>query len=324
MLKSGISIREAREAVKPGMLARAILIVSLAMTAIAAHAADPHVLILREDGPIARQTADFLLADLARQGGVGRSARQFDIAEQESASAAMRGLRAGDDAIVVAIGPRALRPASLVAAGRPIVATLVSLAALEDFGPGVERIRAIVLDQPVPRLLNLVQAALPAARRLGVLAGPSSMMPLRALVRHAQDRGLTVSADVMTASTEVVAALERLVPRMDLLLALPDPLVHNRNTVQPLLLTTYRAGIPVVTYSESYLQAGAAVALFSTPKQIALQTAEAIQQHPEKGMPPTIQTPRYFTVGVNTAVARSLGLSLPPVSELQERLSSLE
>ena len=37
---------------------------------------------------------------------------------------------------------------------------------------------------------------------------------------------------------------------------------------QPLLLTTYRAGVPIVAYSESYLQAGAVVALYSTPPQI--------------------------------------------------------
>ncbi|MDP2809643.1 MAG: ABC transporter substrate binding protein [Rhodocyclaceae bacterium] len=306
------------------MLERAILIVSLLMTAIAAMAADSHVLILREEGPIARQTAEFLMADLARQGAVGRSIRQFEIGDQESASVVMRGLRVGEDAVVVAIGPRALRPALQVAGGRPVLAILVSLAVLEDFGPGADRIRAIVLDQPMPRLLNLVQAALPSARRLGVLAGPASMVSLRILVRHAQDRGLTVAADVMTTSGEVVAALERLVPRMELLLALPDPLVHNRNTVQPLLLTTYRADIPVVTYSESYLHAGAAVALFSTPKQVALQAAEAILQYPEKGLPLPIQTPRYFTVGVNTAVVRSLGLSLPTAAELQERLGSLE
>lgn len=298
--------------------------VIIGLFASSAMAADAHVLILREEGSIARQTADFLVAELVHQGAAGRAVRQFDLADQETTSVVMRGLRPGEDAVVVAIGPRALRPALQAAAGRPIVAALVSLAALEDFGPGIDRIRAVVLDQPMSRLLNLIQAALPSARRIGVLAGTASMLPLRTLVRHAQERGLTVAADVMTTSDEVVVALERLVPRMDLLLALPDPMVHNRNTVQPLLLTTYRAGIPVVTYSESYLQAGAAIALFTTPKQVAQQAAEAILQYPEKGLPPPVQMPRYFTVGVNSAVVRSLGLSLPSVSELQERLGGLE
>lgn len=310
--------------VNPGMLARAILTIWLAAATSAAPAADTNVLILRGEDSVARQAAEFVASELVGQGISGQSIRQFDSNDPESAAAAMRGFRAAENPVVVAVGPKALRPALRVAAGRPIVATMISLATLEEAGIPGDRLHAIVLDQPMPRLLNLIQAALPEARKVGVLAGPASLMTLRMLVRQAQDRRLMVSADIMTATDDVVPALERLVPRMDMLLAVPDPLVHNRNTVQPLLLTTYRAGIPVVAYSESYLHAGAAVALFSTPAQIARQTAETVRQIAERQPIPAIQTPRYFSVGVNASVARSLGLSLPSVSELQERLGGLE
>jgi putative ABC transport system substrate-binding protein len=120
----------------------------------------------------------------------------------------------------------------------------------------------------------------------------------------------------------VVPALEKLLPRINLLLALPDPVAHNRNTVQPLLLTTYRAGIPVIGYSESYLQAGSTLALYSTVPNFTAQIIESLQQFFEGRPPAAIQVPRYYTVGINNAVARSLGLLLPSERELQDRLRS--
>jgi ABC-type uncharacterized transport system substrate-binding protein len=110
---------------------------------------------------------------------------------------------------------------------------------------------------------------------------------------------------------------------MGVLLAMPDSLAHNRNTVQPLLLTTYRAGIPVVAYSESYQQAGAVLALYSTVPQVVAQVVDSLQQIREGKALPNHQSPRYFTVGVNSAVARSLGLALPTADEIGGRLRSL-
>jgi hypothetical protein len=93
--------------------------------------------------------------------------------------------------------------------------------------------------------------------------------------------------------------------------------------VQPLLLTTYWAGIPVVAYSESYQQAGAVLDLYSTVPQVVAQVIDSLQQVREGRPLPNLQPPHYFTVGVNAAVARSLGLSLPTSGELVARLRSL-
>jgi ABC-type uncharacterized transport system substrate-binding protein len=119
-------------------------------------------------------------------------------------------------------------------------------------------------------------------------------------------------------------AVERLVRDASVLLALQDPVAHTAGTVPPLLLITYRAGVPVIGYSEAYLRAGAAAVLYSTPDQIAQQVVEIVGVFRQgKGLP-SPQYAKYFSVGVNQSVARSLGLSLPPPAELEARLRSMK
>lgn len=299
-----------------------ILILLLVLTALAAQAADRRVLVLYEDSAVARQTTELLVAELGRAGIPESLVQRFDVVNWEGAVAAR--MRLEGTVAVAAIGTRALRPALQLNGAKPVVVALVSRSAAEDSSLPADRIHSIVLDQPVDRLLNLVQLTMPALRQLGVLAGPVAQRPLRLLDRKAQERRLTLNSELVASSDEVVAALERLAPRMRAMLALPDPLVHNRNTVQPLLLTTYRAGIPVIAYSESYLQAGAVLALYSTPAQIAQQAAETILQVFDGQAAGGVYGPRYFSVGVNGAVAKSLGLALPSPAELQERLRFME
>jgi ABC-type uncharacterized transport system substrate-binding protein len=87
--------------------------------------------------------------------------------------------------------------------------------------------------------------------------------------------------------------------------------------VYGLLLTTYRAQVPVVGFSEGLVKAGALLGLFSTAQQMGKQGAEIVSRvlAGDAGLPAP-QYPRYFTVRINNSVARSLGISLPDETAL--------
>lgn len=82
----------------------------------------------------------------------------------------------------------------------------------------------------------------------------------------------------------------------------------------------------MIAYSESYVKAGALLALFSSPQQIGRQTAElvncfvvacddlAIKEH----------HPKYFSVRVNKVVARQFGITTPTADEIETQLEALE
>jgi putative ABC transport system substrate-binding protein len=188
-------------------------------------------------------------------------------------------------------------------------------------GERARRVSAVFIDQPLSRQLDLLRIALPDRHRVGVILGPSSQELEGGLRSEARGRELSLDFAHVGESSGVYAALQSVMPESDLLLLVPDPVVANADTVYGLLLTSYRAQVPVIGYSEGLLNAGALVSLFSTAKQQGRQGAEiagAVLAHEALPAP---QHPRYFTVRVNASVARSLGLHLPAESALNSALN---
>jgi len=120
----------------------------------------------------------------------------------------------------------------------------------------------------------------------------------------------------------VYGALQSLLPESDVLLAIPDPVAVNASTIYGLLLTSYRAQVPVVGFSEGLVKAGALLGLFSTASQQGKQGAEiATRILAGDGGLPAPQYPKYFTVRANYSVARSLGLRLEEEAALAATLA---
>jgi ABC-type uncharacterized transport system substrate-binding protein len=175
----------------------------------------------------------------------------------------------------------------------------------------------VFIDQPLSRQLDLVRAALPGRKHAGVVLGPLSGSLKAELRERSRERDLTVDEVEITDSSGVYNALQQVLPASDFLLALADPVVFNSSTVYGLLLTSYRARVPVVGFSEGLVRAGALVGLFSTARQSGRQGAEIAARAlaDDVGLPAP-QYPRYFTVQVNHTVARSLGIAIDDEASL--------
>ena len=197
---------------------------------------------------------------------------------------------------------------------------------LKDVDGDAQSVTGVHLDQPPYRLLNLVKLAIPDSRDLGVVLGPSSAESLPDLQKHANRLGLTLHIEQISDQSELIRALERVLHKGQVLLALPDPLIYNRFTVQKILLTTYRRRIPIVAFSAALVRAGATLAVHSSPEQIGRHMAEetaSLLQTPDIGRF-RIQAPRYYSVSVNQQVARSLGLNIGEAEELLNSMLELE
>ncbi len=168
---------------------------------------------------------------------------------------------------------------------------------------------AALIDQPIGRQLALIKRALPQYKRVGVLAGVQTRQALDVLDREALVRGLSLRKTRLVNTVEdVYPALKQAVEEAEVILALPDPLIYNSTSLQNILLTLYRARMPLVAFSPAYVKAGAVLAVYSTPAQMARQAAEMLRQwQPGRGLPPP-QRPGEFEVAVNERVAASLGL----------------
>lgn len=187
-----------------------------------------------------------------------------------------------------------------------------------------DRLSAVYIDQPLSRQLDLIRLALPERRQLGVVLGPTSRSSLEELRQLAGDRDLELNTALADDVQGVATALRALVAASDVMLLLPDAVATSADTVYGLMLTSYRAQVPVVGFSESLLNAGAMVSLYSTVRQQAGQAADIARRVVDHGEPlPPAQSPARFTVGVNASVARSLGLHAASSEALQRALEAV-
>ncbi|MFZ5594363.1 MAG: ABC transporter substrate-binding protein [Pseudomonadota bacterium] len=269
---------------------------------------------------------------LSRDSNNRFNVRTIPLSSLENATQEEQNIPRGD--LIVTIGTVAAQKIAQlkVSAQTPVLSILVPKANIDDIIRGRsgaansgQQHSAVYLDQPLPRQLELVRLALPGYDEIGALFGPTSRMLLPELENAAANKKLRLRERIVRKSDTLATALTELLTESNVLLAVPDPLIFNPYTVQNVLLTTYRQKIPVIGFSLAYAKAGALMAVYSSPAQIAQQTAEIIILAAARNwqLPPP-QYPRYFNIAVNRQVARSLGLEIPDESSLQRRLRQAE
>lgn len=279
------------------------------------------LLVLSENGGAYREAAETMRAYLTGQGDFS-DVRTIHVDELAAARANL-----AEQAVIVAIGTYAMEQAALDSRA-PVLNILVPRQNYEATRLRAKldarQFSAVYLDQPLSRQLRLIKTALPNRDTVGVLLGPFTNDRLKLLQQLVREQKMTVKAESVSAEDEIVPALKRLLPNAEVLLALPDPLVFNKNTAQSLLLTSYRAQVPLIAYSKSYVGAGALAAVYSTPTQIGQHAAELIgrQGSTKPSSLPAAQYPKYFSVSVNYQVARSLGLAIEDEATLLERIKA--
>lgn len=229
------------------------------------------------------------------------------------------GIPSGTD-VVVAVGSEALRKALGQTAGTvPVIATLLPRQSYErvlaDFPGSSRRVTAVLLDQPPARQIAFLRLLLPEHKRIGMLwSSDTRQLAPRFQSVISQYRGLRLESEEVDAEHPWLNTLGTLLARIDVLLANPDSNIYNRSNIKPLLITSLRTQKPVVGFSESMVQAGALAAIYSTPQQIARQTAGIVNNLGGSLPPPA--TPLQFTLSVNYSVASAFDLKIAEETHL--------
>ncbi len=305
-------------------LSRLLLSCLLFLVLVSEVMAGPRVwVMLAESGGVHQETADHLRVALA-------DAVEVHV---ERGTELLAGRGAKPD-LIVTVGTAALDLAleQLPKKGAswakiPLLATLVPHSVVEARRVlvGARPFAAVILDQPLARQFALIRSALPESQRIGVLPGPLTRTNLSRIDKEARHWGLQLVAGLeVRAAEDIYPSLKEVLIQADVVLALPEPLVYNSGTLQNILLTTYRARVPLVAFSSAYVKAGALLAVYSTPLQVARQTAQVVREWMAGREPPAIVFNREFTVVANDRVAASLGLRPFDVDEIATELRRLE
>lgn len=222
--------------------------------------------------------------------------------------------------LYVAVGPHAAALFRQNRTSRPLLVTMMPRDSLEQWLPEQKNARGLYLDQPPARYLSLVRAALPHARRIGVLAGPDGKGSARRLRSTAHQMHLDLRLENVSSKGSIHSALRRLLPRVDALLTIPDATIFNRETIPNIMLEAYRHDVPVIGFSPAYLEAGALVALYSSPQQLAEQSAD-ISHKVLSGSPVAIlDFPLQYTIGINDHIAKSMNQAMDDTAVIRTRM----
>ena len=267
------------------------------------------------------EAAEALMAELER-GGVGRTEVEFVTASEWSQ---------GNDRsskLIVTLGFEAAQALVSSDVRTPVLSALLPRSSFERVlrvsGRKVSsQLSAIYLDQPLNRQVALIRLALPSVRRIGVLWGTESLIHAPSLRSLAPSSGFQFVEANVIASEPLFPGLKRVLDDSEVLLALADPTVYNSNTIQNVLLASFRARVPVLAFSPAYVRAGALLALYVTPTQVGQQVASVVRGVLQgKALPSSPAYAQSFSVAVNGHVARSLGLALDAdglASQLRQR-----
>lgn len=214
--------------------------------------------------------------------------------------------------LVITVGSAAARAISGLAQDKPVLNTLVPESVYNSItgAPGeCNHHSAIFIDQPVGRQQKLAELVFPDRAEYGLLLGPVSAHRLTEIeqLQHTGNHRLTIR--IVDKGESTMAAGRELLAASDVLLAVNDPQVMNRENAKWMLYVAYQHHLPVIGFSKAYVRAGAAASVYSDLEQHARQAAGIVSGWLRAGsgcLPPATY-PEYFSVAVNTAVCRSLG-----------------
>jgi len=225
--------------------------------------------------------------------------------------------------LIVAVGSKATELA-ISSSNSPVLSVMVPRSAYDNMltkraNKDIE-ISAIYLDQPWERQVDFLNAALPEYRRVGLLYSSGRGLDINLIRQIVTGHGGTLIAKQTPMEGSIFSSLEHVLESSDVLLAIPDNTIYNARNIRNILLTSYRLKVPLIGLSQSYVNAGAIAAIFSTPDQLARQSAKSALQFIKNGKLPVSQYPTEFSIGVNLQVAKSLGVDLPAPEKIRGQM----
>lgn len=226
--------------------------------------------------------------------------------------------------MLVAVGHEAAETLGQRNLQQPLLITMVPRESLQPLLSTQPHAKGLYVDQPPARYLSLVRTALPHARRIGIVAGPDGQTAARELRHAARQLRLKVLVELVTANNTLHTALQHISAHSDVLLAIPDATVFNRQSIPGIIMDAYRHNIPVVGFSPAYIEAGALIALYSTPEQLAQQSADICHKVLSGSSAATLNFPMQYTIGINDHIAHSMNRTMENEKVIHTRMTRQE
>jgi putative ABC transport system substrate-binding protein len=233
------------------------------------------------------------------------SVREMDLADLDGIE---RALRSGPDA-VVAVGTRAFRK-TIAITKLPVIYTMVMPSETTDAGSNMS---GICMEISPETYLTTMKGLFPGAKRIGVLFDPERTGAyVRRAAALAAEKGMTLIPKMLHDPRQAPELLEGMRGKIDILWMLPDATVVNTETIDYLMLFSFRNNIPIFSFSEKYVEKGAVAALRIDSRDMGAQAGEMARGlfQGGKGEGPAHAFARAARLVVNMKVSTKIGAAI--------------
>jgi putative ABC transport system substrate-binding protein len=184
----------------------------------------------------------------------------------------------------------------------------------------------LITAQPECRHILLIRSLNPDWTAAGVLSSVKSADTAAALTRCAIKYDVNLQVYAITDKSDLQKTLEKAVRNNKVLLAIDDPDIFNRHNVKNILLTAYRHRKPVIGYSDSFVQAGAIAAVYTSAESAGDRAADILSEFFRNSwqFSQKIYSTEDLSISVNRQVAASLDLDLPDVESIRSSITGME
>ncbi len=228
------------------------------------------------------------------------------------------------EAPVVSLGNSALARVQQLPPRPPTLALMVTEDQFSRYlDRGRDRVSAVYYDAPLIRQALLGKLILPQASRVALLAQPGYEPQYDDLIQALANYDLKARVFTVRDAESLIGTLSRALSYGDFLLAVPDPVIFNPQTVKHILLTAYRRNRVVIGPGRAFVRAGVLASTFPPLEAIANAAAQQIMNYQQSGEFLPAFYPSGFGVEINHQVASSLNVPVPDEETLKEELQRL-
>lgn len=178
---------------------------------------------------------------------------------------------------------------------------------------GEKNITGVSMNIPPDKQLHILREALPEVKRVGLLYDPKQTGPFARAARNAAGRiGIKVVAMEVHSPREVPSSMYAMRGTIDVFWMLPDLTVINPESVEHFLLFSLENKIPILTFSEKYVELGALLSIgidaFDIGRQAGEMANAILSGRHVGGIKPV--DAKKAVISVNLKVARKLGIRI--------------
>lgn len=220
---------------------------------------------------------------------------------------------------IITLGQKAALIKQQVQPDIPIIESYITKIQLEH-SPQTRKRYSLLLNQPLSRYIQFTKLLL-ATEKIGLLNSIKNKFESSQLKQLSREWDVEINQRVLSDQQNPVSHVRKLLQENDVLLSLPDPGIYNQQTLKGILLSSYRLGKPLISYSPAHVKSGALAAIYTSPEQIGKQLAELLQKllNSRRNDQQTFYA-NDFKIITNQQVANSLDLDIPAAAIIEQQL----